>query len=309
MKSRKRRKQRGGIGVTLLLLGIMLIGVAVILYPTFSDWWNSFHQTRAIAGYVETVANMDSEEYDRMWQEAEAYNTRLANKSNRWLLDDADLNEYNQILDVTGTGIMGYIEIPSINVSLPVYHGTDESVLQIAIGHVEGSSLPVGGIGTHSVLSGHRGLPSARLFTDIDRLQIGDTFVLQILDRTLTYEVDQVRIVLPHELQDLEINPEADQMTLVTCTPYGINTHRLLVRGKRIENVEEEANVVAEAMQLKPLIVAPLVAAPMLLLLAIWLLISTSSRFRPRESLRTDKDRKASLIDALARQRKDKNDG
>ena len=304
MTKQKRRKQPGGTGVTVLLIAVMLVGAAIIAYPSFSDWWNSFHQTRAIASYVEQVANMDSAEYDRMWQEADAYNAKLRGKSNRWVLTDADRDEYNRILDVTGSGIIGYIEIPAINVSLPVYHGTDESVLQIAIGHIEGSSFPVGGIGTHSVMSGHRGLPSARLFTDIDRLQIGDIFLMQVLNRTLTYEVDQVRIVLPHELQDLQIDPGADQCTLVTCTPYGINTHRLLVRGRRIANLSQEANVVAEAMQLKPIIVAPLVAAPMLLLLVIWLLISTSRRFRPKESLRTDKERRESLKEAMRRRRK-----
>nr|MCR4752721.1 class C sortase [Eubacterium sp.] len=193
------------------------------------------------------------------------------------------IEEYRSILDVTGTGIMGYVEIPSIGVHLPIYHGMDESVLQVAIGHLEGSSFPVGGTGTHAVITGHRGLPSAKLFTDIDQLKEGDKFLLQILDRTMTYEVDQIRIVLPEELQDLEIDPEKDYCTLVTCTPYGINTHRLLVRGIRVENDEEEINVVADALQLEPVIVAPIVAAPILLLLFIILLALTSQKKKEKQ--------------------------
>ena len=179
---------RRRLGNILLTLAFVL-GIALIAYPSFSDWWNSFHQTRAIAGYTAQVANMDKEEFDRMWAEAEAFNDYLAKKPGRFNLTDEELATYNSILDVTGTGIMGYIDIPSIKISLPVYHGTDEAILQIAIGHIEGTSFPIGGEGTHSAVSGHRGLPSAKLFTDIDQLQAGDKFLLQILDRTLTYVI------------------------------------------------------------------------------------------------------------------------
>ncbi|MBQ3392346.1 MAG: class C sortase [Lachnospiraceae bacterium] len=272
--------------VNIILVLVLLVGLSLIAYPTFSDWWNSFHQTRAIAAYSEIVANMDKQDFDRMWADAEAYNESLRSKSNRFVMTDEEREEYNRILDVTGTGIMGYIDIPKIKVSLPIYHGMDESVLQIAIGHIEGTSLPVGGIGTHSAVSGHRGLPSAKLFTDLDKMQKGDTFLLQMLDRTLTYEVDQIRIVLPEEMQDLEIDPEQDYCTLITCTPYGVNTHRLLVRGHRIANANADAiDVTADAMQFKPYIVAPLVAAPILLILLIMLLITTSSRFRGRKEI------------------------
>ncbi|MGI5873567.1 MAG: class C sortase [Bacillota bacterium] len=257
-----------------ILIGIMVIGLCVLAYPKVSDWWNSFHQTRAIASYVEQVSEMDKEEIDRMWAEAEAYNVRLRAKPNRYIMSDAEEAEYNSILDVTGTGIMGYIDINKIHVSYPLYHGTDEAVLQIAIGHIAGSSLPVGGIGTHSQLSGHRGLPSAKLFSDIDQLEVGDRFMVQVLDRTMTYEVDQIRIVLPTELQDLEIDDNEDYCTLITCTPYGVNTHRLLVRGHRVEN-EAEADVTADAMRFEPYIIAPLVAAPILMVLLIMLLVST----------------------------------
>lgn len=277
-----KKTNRGSIRTTFILVVVLIAGIAVILYPTFSDWWNSFHQTRAIASYVETVANLNTEEYERMFREAEEYNRRLPEKTNRYVFSDEDIEEYNAILDVTGTGIMGYVEIPSIGVHLPIYHGMDESVLQMAIGHLEGTSLPVGGIGTHAVITGHRGLPSAKLFTDLDQLKEGDHFLLQILDRTLTYEVDQIRIVTPMELQDLEIDSNQDYCTLITCTPYGINTHRLLVRGVRVENDEEDIDVVSDALQMEPVIVAPLVAAPILLMLVIVLLALTSRKSKDK---------------------------
>ena len=290
--NKKKKKKSGGL-VNFLLFLIMLIGAAIIAYPTFSDWWNSFHQTRAIAGYVEQVASLDRETFDRMWADAEAYNEALKQNGNRFMLSEEELAVYNSILDVTGTGIMGYIDIPKIDISLPVYHGTDEAVLQIAIGHIEGTSFPVGGPGSHSVLSGHRGLPSAKLFSDIDQLQEGDTFLLQVLDRTLTYQVDQIRIVLPNELQDLQLEEGQDYCTLVTCTPYGVNTHRLLVRGHRIENAEEDVHVVADAMQMEPVIVAPLVAAPILMILLILLLATTSGRSRKRKAIEQKRAKEA----------------
>lgn len=284
-----RAKMRRKISDMILVL-ILLVGVGLLAYPSFSDWWNSFHQTRAIAGYTSAVANMDTEDFDRMWAEAEAFNERLREMPGRFMLSEEEIETYNSILDVTGTGIMGYIDIPSINISLPIYHGIDESVLQIAIGHILGTSFPIGGEGSHCAVSGHRGLPSAKLFTDIDQLQAGDKFLLQILDRTLTYEVDQIRIVLPQELQDLEIDPYMDYCTLITCTPYGVNTHRLLVRGHRVDNDKtDETRVTADAMRFEPIIVAPLVAAPILFVLLIIMLISTSkwNRERKRRSPRS----------------------
>lgn len=279
-----------------ILVLILLVGVGLLVYPTFSDWWNSFHQTRAIAGYTAQVANMDKEDFDRMWAEAEAFNEYLKERPSRFMLTDEELERYNSILDVTGTGIMGYIDIPSIKVSLPIYHGTEESILQIAIGHITGTSFPIGGEGTHCAVSGHRGLPSAKLFTDIDKLTAGDKFLLQILDRTLTYEVDQIRIVLPQELQDLEIDPYQDYCTLITCTPYGVNTHRLLVRGHRVDNDDTDASrVTADAMRFEPVIVAPLVAAPILFILLIYMLISTSKWNRRRKAHRS----KDELQDAI----------
>ena len=255
---------------TILLVLILLTGVSLLLYPTVSDYWNSFHQSQAIASYVEAVAEIDNTDYEKMWQEAVAYNEKLKDNSGRWTPTDEELEEYERLLNVSNTGIMGYIEIPKIKVSLPIYHGTDEAILQIAIGHIPGSSLPVGGKGTHCVVSGHRGLPSAKLFTDLDQLEEGDLFMMRILDETLTYEVDQVRIVEPEELSDLEIDEDKDLCTLVTCTPYGINSHRLLVRGHRVENLKEDTiRVTADAQQIDPVMVAPAVAIPLILLLGI----------------------------------------
>lgn len=265
--------------ITVLLVLILLAGVSLLLYPSLSDYWNSMHQTRAIASYAENVANLDNQRYDELWKAARKYNQSLASEKNEFQLSDSQRQQYEQLLDVTGTGIMGYIEIPEINVSLPIYHGTDDAILQVAVGHLEWSSLPVGGMSTHCVLSGHRGLPSAKLFTNLDKLQEGDTFVLRVLDEVLTYEVDQILIVEPQEINALQIEKGKDYCTLVTCTPYGINTHRLLVRGHRIENPEESSiRVTADAIQIEPMLVAPIVAIPILLMLLILLLIPKKPR-------------------------------
>ena len=262
-------------GTTIILFLILFLGLSLMLYPTFSNWWNSFHQTRAIASYSQQVAQLDNNSYDQLWQEARAYNASLMERENVFLLDDAQKAEYDRLLNVSGMGIMGYIEIPSIQVTLPIYHGTDEAVLQIAVGHLEWTSLPVGGESTHCVLSGHRGLPSARLFTDLDKLAVGDRFLFRVLDEVLTYEVDQILIVEPYETDALQIVPGEDLCTLVTCTPYGVNTHRLLVRGHRVENEREARNVrvTSDAVQIEPYLVAPVVAAPILLVLLIVLLL------------------------------------
>lgn len=266
--------------ITIILILILLAGLSLLLYPTVSDYWNSFHQSRAIASYAEQVAEIDSDTYEQLWADAQAYNRSLIGKVGRYDMTDEERAKYESLLDVSGNGIIGYIEIPSIKCSLPIYHGTDEAILQIAVGHIEGTSLPVGGSGTHCVLSGHRGLPSARLFTDLDKMVVGDIFMMRVLDETLTYEVDQIRIVLPNEMDDLEIEEGKDYCTLVTCTPYGINSHRLLVRGHRIENQVEaqDIRVTSDAIQIEPLIVAPIVALPMLLALLIILLVSGTKK-------------------------------
>ena len=262
----------------IILVLILLTGVSLLLYPTVSDYWNSFHQSRAIASYTDAVASMDDEEYEKMWEQASSYNLALWYKPNRFSLSEEDWAEYESLLNISGNGIMGYITIPYIDVKLPIYHGVGEAVLQVAIGHLEISSLPVGGEGTHCVLSGHRGLPSAKLFTNLDKLKEGDIFTLQVLDEVLTYEVDQIRIVLPEIANELDLIEGEDYCTLVTCTPYGVNTHRLLVRGHRIENLRGPLRVTADAIKLDSKLVAPIVAAPILMILLLWLLIHYRKR-------------------------------
>ena len=267
---------------TIILVFLLLLGIGILLYPTLSDYYNSFHQSRAIASYIEELETVDPLVYEEEWERARAYNASLSEKPNRFLLSDEEYDEYKSLLNLTGSGILGYIEVPKINCTLPIYHGTDDAVLQIAIGHIEGSSLPTGDVGTHTVLSGHRGLPSAKLFTDLDKLELGDLFVIRVLDEVMTYEVDQVLIVLPEELDALAIDPEMDYCTLVTCTPYGVNTHRLLVRGHRTENVELEQmiRVVADATQIDSRLMAPVFAAPLLLVMFIIMMIVTGRRNR-----------------------------
>lgn len=269
----------------MILFGIILIGLGLLAYPTFADWWNSFHQARAIRTYAAAVANLDREEYDRIIAEAEEYNRKLAKTGALWNMKDEDIREYNRVLAIDESGIMGYIDIPKINIKLPLYHGIEDRVLEVAIGHIAGTSLPVGGEGSHCVLSGHRGLPSARLFTDLDKIVEGDTWTLTVLDRTYTYECDQIRVVEPTDLSALVIQEGKDYCTLVTCTPYGINTHRLLVRGHRIANASGEANVIADAILIESVYIAPFIAVPMLVVLIIEMLIVTGRRRRKKAAM------------------------
>lgn len=262
----------------LIIIIAFVIGFSLLLYPTVSNWWNSFHQTQAIADYnhvVETVAPYDKE---KMLADARKYNERLAGKPQGWILTDTEKAEYESLLDVAGTGMMGYVEVPVINVSLPVYHGVEDSVLQVAVGHIEGSSLPVGGSSTHCVISGHRGLPSAKLFSNLDQVAEGDVFMLNILGETLTYEVDQIRIVEPEELDELKIQAGKDFCTLVTCTPYGVNSHRMLVRGERIENIEDFTNIGADAIEVDKFIVAVIIAVIVLFILFAGMMFVTGRK-------------------------------
>lgn len=269
---------------TILLILILLIGLSLLLYPSFSDWWNSFHQSRAIVDYDAALADMEPADYTALFEAAEDYNRRMS-QIDFPLMYWEEVEGYEDCLNVSGTGIMGYITIEKINVELPIYHGTSEGVLQVAVGHLEGTSLPTGGESTHCVLSAHRGLPSARLFTDLDKMDVGDVFVLTVLDRVMTYQVDQVLIVEPQEVDALYVTEGEDYCTLVTCTPYGINSHRMLVRGRRIDNIEEEkaVRVTADAMLIEPVLVAPLVAAPMLLALLIALMLPKRKKNRRNE--------------------------
>ena len=259
---------------TLFLIIIFVIGLSLLLYPTVSDYWNSFHQSRAIASYVESVSNLDQEEYDRLLAEAAAYNQSLVGHETRFTFTEEEEAEYLSLLGSTG-GAIGYIEIPTIKLTLPIYLGTSEAVLQAGVGTMEGTSLPIGGESTHAVLTGHRGLPSATLFTHLDKLVEGDLFHIHILNETLTYEVDQILIVEPEDLEALSIVEGKDYCTLVTCTPYGINTHRMLIRGHRAETPADMlyTQVSADALQFDPQLIAPLVAVPILLILLVFLLV------------------------------------
>lgn len=262
-----------------LLSGVMviglLVGIGLLVYPSVANYWNQFHQSRAIMSYSETVDKMSKEEYEKILKSAREYNERLAERGLHWVMTDAEREEYEKELKIDDTGIMGYISIPKFHVRAPIYHGIDESVLQIAIGHLETTSLPVGGENTHCQISGHRGLPSARLFTDIDKMREGDTWTLSVLNETLTYECDQIRIVEPEDLSELQIEEGEDLCTLITCTPYGINTHRLLVRGHRVPNAQGSADVIADGIQIEPVYIAPVLAVPAIVILLIVLLIST----------------------------------
>lgn len=266
--------------INIFLAVVILAGLCLLLYPTFSDWWNSLHQSRAIASHVETVEGMSQEEMDALLEEARAYNERLWDKGNRWIPSPQEAEEYRSLLDVSGTGIMGYVNIPVIDVSLPIYHGTDEAVLQVASGHIEGTSLPVGGADTHAAISGHRGLPSAKLFTDLDKLSEGDIFTVTVLGQVLTYQIVQIRIVLPEDTSEMELYRGEDYCTLQTCTPYGVNTHRLLLRGKRIGDVKEALIAAAEAVRVPTYVVIPAVGVPMLFILLAILLIFYKRRPR-----------------------------
>lgn len=263
---------------------IFIIGICIFLYPSVSNYINSKNQSRVISTYQDAMSSMTTEDYTRFWDKAIAYNEALAEKTMNFELSDAELEEYNSILDATGTGVIGYIEIENIGVNLPIYHGTEESVLQVGIGHLEGTSFPTGTTGTHAVLSGHRGLPSSKLFSDLDQMIVGDTFLLHILNQTFAYQVDQINIVLPEEAQDLAIQPDKEYVTLVTCTPYGVNTHRLLVRAKRVDYNEETKLIVpADAVRYGSLVVAPFIGAPILLIAFIVFMVLTSNRGKKKK--------------------------
>ena len=289
----KKKKHRVS---NLILVLILLAGVAIAGYPAFSDYWNSMHQSRAIMGYAERVAELTNDEYITVWEDALDYNRRLASDPNPWAMTDEDIDDYERQLNVDGTGNMGFISIPRIDVNLPIYHGTSDAVLQTSIGHIDGTSLPAGSIhpdpddydkveyASHSVLSGHRGLPSAKLFSDLDVLEKGDVFYLTILDQTLTYQVDKITVILPEDSSELVPFPGKDYCTLMTCTPYGINTHRLLVRGVRVENDKEliDVRVTADALKIEPLYVVPFIAGPVLLLMILWVVLFAGRKKKSR---------------------------
>ena len=264
---------------TIILILVFFVGLSVMLYPTISDYINQLHQTRAVANYAADVDKLSDADYTAYFETADAFNAQIAADPDALYFPDR-FPSYESTLDVTGTGIMGYITIEKISVELPIYHGTSDAVLQVAAGHLEGTSLPVGGASTHGVISAHRGLPSAKLFTNLDQLEEGDTFTITVLDRTLTYEVDNISIVLPTETDELKVVDGKDYVTLMTCTPYGINTHRLLVRGRRITTPDKlkHIRVTSDAIKIEPILTAPIMALPLLLVLLFWLLFAPSKR-------------------------------
>lgn len=267
--------KRDKIGILLVLM--LFIGVCGLLYPSVSQYWNSKTQTRVVENYQDVLSSLEQADYDEFFQEAEAYNAALAELPSP-LFDYRQLEGYEDTLDVNG--IMGYVIIKKLGVELPIYHGISAEVLNVACGHLEGTSLPVGGESTHCVLSAHRGLPHAKLFTELDKMELGDTFQITVLDRTFTYQVDQIKVVRPDEINDIEIVKGKDYCTLLTCTPYGINSHRLLVRGNRIENAAPALYVTSDAYRIDSLVATPVVAAPILLLLLIVLMV----RYRDKGS-------------------------
>ena len=292
----EKKKKKSHRASNLILVLILLVGAGIAGYPAFSEYWNSMHQSRAIMGYAERVAEMSNEEYEAVWDAALDYNRRLANNPNPFAMSDEDMDDYEKQLNVDGTGNMGFISIPKINVDLPVYHGTSDAVLQTSIGHIDGTSLPAGSVhpnpdafdeveyASHSVLSGHRGLPSAKLFSELDAMEIGDVFYLTIMDQTLTYQVDDITVIVPEDSSKLVLFPGKDYCTLMTCTPYGINTHRLLVRGVRVENDKEllDVRVTADALKIDPLYVVPFIAGPVLLIMVLWVAIFAGGHKKKR---------------------------
>lgn len=271
---------------TIIMVLFFFMGLLIWLYPSLSDFYNQKVQSQVIVDYEALLEKYTEEDYSEIFEKANEYNEKLRKLADPYLLYKK-LKNYNNLIDVNGNGMMGYISIDKIKVELPIYHGTSENVLSNAVGHLEGSSLPVGGLGTHAVLSAHRGLPSSKLFTDVDKLEIGDTFSITVLNQMYTYEIDQITIVEPQDLSDLVIDPKKDYVTLMTCTPYGINTHRLLVRGHRIENQEKPQYITTEAFKISTLTVTPLVAVPIILILLIIIV------FQPIKN-----DNKAKLIEA-----------
>jgi sortase A len=284
MKKEKKDKKKKKVSFsTIILVAIMIVGFSVLLYPFVSDYWNQFHQTRAINNYVAAVEAIDDTDYEALLRAAQEYNASLVGNGGRYHMSEEERKVYNSLLNVGDDGIMGFIQIPRIGVSLPIYHGTSEIVLNTATGHIEGTSLPVQGETVHAAISGHRGLPTAKLFTDLDELAEGDLFTITVLKETLTYQVDQIRIVLPNEMQDLEFSRGEEYCTLITCTPYGINTHRLLVRGKRVDGADLLA-IPPDAIRIPPYIVLFAVMIPMLFISLVILLI-LYRKPKPRPSL------------------------
>lgn len=265
------KKKKFSWSILIMAVGCF-VGLSMLLYPAVSNHRNDTHATHIMQDYGSAVQQMEDVENKELWDAAMQFNAELNQRDNVFALTPELAERYTQCLRLDGSGIMGYVDIPKINVQLPIYHGTEDSALQLGVGHMEWTSLPVGGESTHSVLSGHRGLLSSKMLIDLDQLKEGDSFRLHILDETLCYEVDQIRTVEPDEVKDLTVTEGKDYCTLVTCTPHGVNTHRLLVRGHRVENTDGGGKVVSEAVIVNRALVAVLLSAPLLLILLLLVL-------------------------------------
>lgn len=272
---------------TLILTLVFVVGVCIMAYPTVSNWWNNRVSTHQIDTYKQLVESIDDTDYEALFDQARAYNSDLK-KMTYPLSQYKSVSGYTESLNVSGDGMMGYISIPKISVDLPIYHTVDDKVLDTAVGHLEGSSLPTGDVGSHVVLSAHRGLPRAKLFTDLDTLIEGDIFVLTILNQTFTYKVDQIRIVEPEDTSLLDIDPDKDYCTLLTCTPYGVNTQRLLVRGIRTDNLSSVINITDEAYEMDSLFMTPFAAIPILIVLALVMYFQNKKRKQKKAALHAD---------------------
>ena len=274
-----------------------LVGICILLYPAFSEFWNSKTQSHAITDYESVLQNMQPEDYTAIFDQAHAYNKALS-EMDYPLMNYGQVPGYYEAISLSESGMIGYLKIDRIGVELPIYHGTSSEVLNKGVGHLEGTSLPVGGENTHCVMSAHRGLPSAKLFTDLDRLEKGDTFQIIVLDQVLTYQVDFIKVIEPTNVVDLQIIEGGDYCTLFTCTPYGINTHRLLVRGIRIETIKEKPVIYVsnEAFQVEPLLVTPAVAAPMLLVFLIHLLVKYREPPKDAQQKKKDDEKTADFV-------------
>ena len=255
--------------IIIIIICIALAGVGYLSYPSVREWWYSLRETYRLNVYLTSLRDMRETDYDSLFDKAEAYNANIAKKGMNRKLTNSEMDAYEAELNVEKTGIMGYIIIPKLELTMPIYHGTDERVLQTSVGHIEGTSLPVGGGSTHCVLTGHRGIPSAKLLTGIDQLSEGDIWTINVLDKTLTYEVDQIRTVEPAELADIAIEQDKDYCTLVTGTPFGVNSKRLLVRGHRIQNVQGDARFTVDALRIRPSFIEPFVIVAALVLLLV----------------------------------------
>lgn len=263
--------------ITMLMILFFFIGLLVFFYPTLSNYYNEKNQSRTIYNYENILKNTNQIDFGKVKNDAIEYNKKLS-KLKEPLLTYDTLKNYKKLLNINNDGMMGYLTINKIKVELPIYHTVSETVLNSSVGHLEGTSLPIGGEGTHSVLSAHRGLPSAKLFTELDKLEIGDTFKITILDETHVYKVDKISIVKPNDRNELKIDKDNDYITLLTCTPYGINTHRLLVRGVRIQGDIKKDYITTEGFKVNRLIVMPIIALPIIALLLIVLLIKPVKR-------------------------------